>query len=284
VGFVALGTLSGRQRGIVERHLALVHLTLRRHEGLCSGRAGRERSELFQEGCLALAEAVRSHDAARHGAFPPFAMARIHFAVSSFAHEQSGPIRIPFITQRRERERGRRRPEAATDSAARVIRISGEDGLLERAAARRGARPGSSEHDERPAAGEDHATVGDLVRDQIDRAAVEVATEMRAIGRGPGHATVVDRCLEERWAIPEPECRTPIRRLARSLECSIGKITHNEERFRRKMAESLEGDVTFQALERLAKSHPAGFQRKLSAREVEKVKRRTAARDKSDPR
>jgi len=261
-GRISLGALSARQRRVVERNLPLVHLTLNRHAGLCHRRrAGRERGELFQEGCLALMEAVRNHDPERHGIFASFAMARIHFAVSRFVHEHESNIRIPYITQRRHKKlrddahSDRHRP----DALPRVVN-GPDDGE-----ATRGGRPRRRRHVEvRPGA----VTIGDRIRDCFDRASDAVVREMEAAPRcRPGHRDVVRRCALERWNIPEPEARMPIRRLAEALACSVGRITHCEDRFKKKVAAALENDETYRELRQLAKKNPEGMRGPVEAHE-----------------
>lgn len=279
-----LDGLSMRQQSLVERNLPLVHLTLGRRRGLWSeGRCGRERSELFQEGCIALAEAVRSHDPARHGPFAPYAMARIHFAVSSYALEQSSAIRVPFIAQRRRQASVMRDEKCAAKPGKQLadaadIRIGRRLELRDRAADRRTLIPQESAGDERP-------TLGELLRERLDAAAERVAADMRGCRRcRSGTAELIDLCLRERWIVPEPEAKTPIRRLARQFDCSIGRVTHGEARFRRKMAKSLESDAVFVELRRLAKSHPDGLQRRVSDEEMERLVRGNGKDARHDPR
>ncbi len=260
---ISLDTLSARQRRVVERNLPLVHLTLNRHAGLCRHRrAGRERVELFQEGCLALMDAVRNHDASRHGVFAAFAMARIHFAVSRFVHEHESNIRIPYITQRRRKKQrdnatsDRHRP----DALPRVVNEPDGGG------ASRGGRPRDRR---RPDAQPGGVTIGDKIRDCFDRASGAVVREMEDAPRcGPGHRDVVRRCAQERWNIPEPDARMPIRRLAEALACSVGRITHCEDRFKKKVAVTLENDAAYRELRRLAKMNPEGMRGRIDAHET----------------
>ncbi len=279
-----LDGLSVRQQRLVERNLPLVHLTLGRRRGLWSeGRCGRERSELFQEGCIALAEAVRSHDPARHGPFAPYAMARIHFAVSSYALEQASTIRVPFIAQRRRQASVARggsvgaKPGAQPTDAA-DIRIGRRLDLLDQTADRRASILHEVDGDDRP-------TLGDLLRERLDAAAERIAADMRGCRRSrSGTAELIDRCLRERWVVPEPEAKTPIRRLARMFDCSIGRVTHGEARFRRKMAQSLEADEVFVELRRLAKAHPDGLRRRVNHDEMERLGRECGKDARHDPR
>ncbi len=268
-GSVSLRSLSNGQRRLVERHLPLIHLTLRRARSLVEhATASRERSELFQEGCLALMEAVRTHDPLRHGVFATFAMAMIHYAMSRFAHEQHNLIRVPYVTQRRRKqslkihEHDRHRPEPLP----RVVPLTESRGFPHRRSARRRAR-----YD--PNRTGDETTIGDLVRERLDSAARSVATTMRESRRTAGGTReLVDLCMRERWTVPEPAEQTSIRTLARKLECSIGRITHSEERFRKRLGEMLDRDTQYQRLIATARRHLAGMQHVLSKTETEAMR------------
>ena len=105
---IDLHALSGRQQRLVEHHMPLVSLTLRRYLRHC-GRGG----DLFQDGFLALTRAIHTHEPGRHGDFAPYAMARIRFAMNRSMHEDA-LVRVPYSTQRRHKARHRR--EANPDS------------------------------------------------------------------------------------------------------------------------------------------------------------------------
>ncbi len=267
---IPLAAISTRQQTLVEAHIPLVHLTLNRHSSLTRPhRPGRDTGELLQEGCLALVEAVRTHDPNRHGTFAAFAMARIHYAMSRYAHEQHSLIRIPFITQRRRRElpddpTGRRhRP----DPLPRVVTLRDDRHSRRRISAqRRQARSFADTHH--------GVTVGDLVRECYDRVTARVLERMKHTPRATSQLrTLLDRCAEERWTVPEPEARTSVRKLAGALGCSIGRITHSEERFRTQTATLLEADRTYRLLLRLGRKHADGWRRRLTDRELAYLRR-----------
>jgi len=262
---IPLHAMSAPQRRIVERNLALVRLTLRRYPRLGEqSPTGREHGELFQEGCLALMEAVRNHDPTRHGSFAAFAMARIHFAVSRYAHERLSLIRVPFITQRRRQEQKRQSQidRHHPDPLPHVLNLAaGPQRFGSTLRAQRHRDPTSS-----PPTG---PTIGDLLRERLDQAAKSVVKEMKTAPRcGAGHAELVERCAKERWTIPEPTARTPIRQMARSLHCSVGRITHCEERFHKKVAQTLIADDVFKELTRLARRQPTGMKHCPSSEEL----------------
>ncbi len=269
---VSLQAISTRQRRLVESHLPLVHLTLRRHYSLTSGYGGgQEACELLQEGCLALTEAVRLHDPTRHGHFASFAMARIHYAMSRYAHEYGSLIRIPFITQRRRKKQRQRLASAGDrhhpDMLPRVVRTHDERNMPSRGVARR-------LYSERLATRPAGVTIGDMVRECYDRVAGAVVSQMKRSPRcTPSLRELVDRCSRERWSIPEPDERTSVRRLAAALGCSLGRVTHCEERFRKKMATRLETDVTYCELVRLGRQRAEGWDHQMSGKELASLRR-----------
>lgn len=250
---VLLSALSERQRRAVQRHMPLVHLTLKRmHVVPLRRRCGRERRELIQEGALALVEAYRGYDALRHGDFPAYAMARVHYAISRFVHEAGRSVRVPFMTQRRrqwrkEAEGDRHRPDNAPRVICRAHPARGKSRV------RRPMQEGPRDHLEGP-------TVGELLRDRYDAAVTRVVRKMRRVPScHPDTAKLLRRCHAERWIIPDPEYQTPIRQLAREMNCSLGRVTHCEARFRRHVAEALTNDTRFQDLLRQARSDPDGW-------------------------
>ena len=266
---VPLGALSASQQRRVEKHMPLVHLTLARHGPCGNTPGGRERQDLCQEGCLALLHAVRSHDPVRHGAFAPYAMARIHHAISRYAHEHQSAIRIPYITQRRHRKArrstapDRHRP----DPLPRVVhlradRASPSRELSRRLYARRLGPPN------------DGPTIGSLVGRRYLRAAKRAVRVMKRIaGRSSERMRIIDRCFAERWTIPDEEGRTPIRQIVRSLGCSLGGVTHCEARFRQLVAETLSADPAYSMLRRLARANGTGFLHRVTPAEWARLSR-----------
>lgn len=247
-GRIPLGALSRSQRALVERYLWLAKTGVRRTKVLSlTLRAGREFRDLHQEGVLALAEAVRSHDPARHGEFATYALARIRFSVSRYAQENGSVIRVPLITQRRVRNRqrlrqqgrecdgeigpeGRRRGER--NCPARLPRVL-HFGVGSPPMSRRKVRhhpDGSYRVTERARRLEDR--LGDALRETVQ--GMKAANSRRKAYR-----RLIDVCAEERWFIPEEESRTSIREIARRMKCSVGRIAQCERKFRRAAAERL---------------------------------------------
>jgi RNA polymerase sigma factor (sigma-70 family) len=267
-----LGGMSERQRRIVESNLPLVRLTLRRHRNLARPprRVGREAGELLQEGCLALVEAVRSHDPRRHGDFAAFAMSRIHQAMSRFIQENRDSIRVPYITRRR-RKQQRKTGEVdrhCPDALPRVVglrraRMTASQ-LREQRVRAESAAGGSV-----PAEG---VKVGELIRERYDRAVARAVSGMKESPRATvGYNELLERCCQERWTVPEPDAKTPIRQMARELGCSTGRITHCEDRWRSRVAAILLEDETWRKLVRLARRPGAGMEHRLTAQELDEI-------------
>jgi RNA polymerase sigma factor (sigma-70 family) len=258
---VPLQVLSDHQRGVVEEHLDLVEQTLRRHRHLIRRHDGREANELFQEGCLALIDAVRNHDANQHGQFSPYAIARIHFAISRYVHENAAPVRVPFITQRRRRSKGLPAcANAQTGLPLRIVQRLGDAAI---------PPPRRALESENP----NPMRLGDLIGERVERAMQQVVDEMKRAPRcAPGTREVIERCAQERWRIPEPEAKTSIRKLAKALDCSIGRITHCEERFRRRMGNALTNDAAYLALRDEARRGERGFDEILTTERLMKLR------------
>lgn len=259
---IPLAAMSDRQRRIVQTHLPLVYLTLSRMQLRAERpREVQERRDLVQEGSLALVEAFRKHDPERHGSFAAYAMSRVHYSMSQYLHERLPGVRVPFTTQRRHvRARNDRLDRHRPDAPPRERRLPDFlDGITPRR--RRHSCNDFQDRDARP-------TIGDLVRDLYDLAAQTIVREMKLdpLSR-PDTATLLSRCHDERWTVPESEVKTPIRQLARELGCSLGRLTHCEERFRRRVAERLRSDEVFQMLLDEAASRREGLEHRMEAAE-----------------
>ena len=255
---VPLGALSARQRRLVESHLPLIHHTLNRLDDWVRRHRARGRyNELVQEGSLALIDAVRSHEPTRHGAFAPYAMARIHFAVSRFAHETQCAIRVPFSTQRRRKRRFRDEKSRHDPSAPpRVARLRNAHRIIARHAAPADA-PGDS------------PTLGDRIRHRIDRAAARAQKRMAESPRlTPVGREAVARCAQTRWTIPDPDCKRPIRELARSLNCPPSHIMRCEERFKKRVAEILAADPALSKFLALTRRAPDGLRHRPTPQDL----------------
>ena len=271
---VSLGAMSDSQRRLVSEHFRLVYLAIGRfNRPEASGRPGWEFQDLRQEGFIALSDAVRNHDPTRHGDFAPYALSRIRHAVSRFAHEFRLAIRIPYITQRRRKQRLRQKQfdKARPDRFPRLVKLNCDRHSPSHWVSRRLY----AESLDSPA---ESTTIGDLIRVRILNAADRATRRMKQTpGASAGRAQLIETCLDERWTIPDEGARTPIRQLARSLGCSLGRITHNEGRFHALMAEDLRSDPVLGALRRLARSCDAGFRHRLQHDEIVRLQCSTHA-------
>lgn len=266
---IPLSALSGAQREIVRRNLPLVLWTIRKMAGLTRrGAVSRSHAELYQEGSLALVDAVRRHDPLEHGSFGTYAAGRIRFAVRRFAQENESAVRVPFISQRRAREQQRHRATSEVDrhrpdDGPRVRRFS-ELSRSRRAMRRRTKRLHEDDMDTLSL-----PTIGEMARERLDGAMREVLREMKASPRGQDdYARVVERCMIERWEVPEEEWQMSIRCIANETGSSVGRITRCEERFREMMASRLELDPVFTGLRQLAQEQQRGWQHRADSTEI----------------
>lgn len=255
----AVVALDSRQREQVARHLPLVQHTLNRHPGLWRRRRRREPAELIQEGCLALIDAVRRHDPSRHGKFAAFAMARIRWAMARHAAEQDQSIRVPFTTQRRRDATAQpdARPQPA-DQPPRVLHLCdrGNSFVAGRSA---GTLPEQGE-------GSPPITLGSLLRERCERAIHRALALMRSSPRcTPDTRRIIDACFVQRWSIPDPEARAPVRQLAADLRCRVSRVTHCEARFRRHLARLLAADAGIDDLRHAARRRPEGWDAEADA-------------------
>jgi len=251
---IPLAALSRRQQRLVERHLPLVYLTLQRSAIPRSRqRSGRERLDLVQEGCVALAEAIRRHDPARHGEFAPYAMARMHYAMSLFSHERSGLIRVPFRTQRSHAKRRTTSEKERHRPFPRVVTF----GDLSASQTRRNR----SYADQLLDAGE-RLTIGDLMRERIEEAMARAAEGMKHALTADGTLRkLVERCHEERWKIPAPEMKLSMGRVAAEVGTSKQHVANVELRARQRMMALLKADPVACELLNLAREAEEGFRR-----------------------
>lgn len=267
---VSLRALSDAQRRRAAEHFRLVHLAIHRFlRPESTGRLGWEYQDLRQEGFIALLDAVLSHDPTRHGNFAPFALSRIRHAVSRFAHEYRSAIRIPYITQRRRKKKRRQKQldKKHPDRHPRVQKLNSD----RHSPSWRVSRRLYAESLDSPV---ESITIGDLIRERILKAASRTVQRMRQTpGGSSGRKELIETCLNERWTIPDEAARTPIRQLARSLGCSLGRITHSEVRFHSLMAEELWSDPVLEDLRRLARSCDAGFRHRLQPDEIVQLER-----------
>ncbi|HUN82206.1 MAG TPA: sigma factor [Phycisphaerae bacterium] len=250
---IPLRALSDRQKRIVQRHIPLVYLSLERMDIPAVHRRRQfDPRDLVQEGFVTLVEAFRSHDAARHGNFAPYAMSRVQYSISRYLHESAYAVRVPFITQRRRKcdriaAEARRRPDEPPRQ------VSWSDQIERWGRDKRNPDPDS--HGSNPA-----PTLGDLIRDRCDAAMDDAVRKMRQSPHcSPGRLQIIDRCQKNRWTIPEPEMQSPIRRVAADTGTSLAGVVRCEEKFRRHVADHLRNDPVFQRLMKDARRRRRGL-------------------------
>ena len=257
----------------MERHLRLVSLQLRRQRRFRRpDRVGRERADLFQDGCLGLAEAIRRFDPAGPVAFGPFALARIRRAIHDGLCDGGSGVRVPGRTLRRWRARRRAAPRVRADvgqDRRRPERCPAvASGLHADALPAEALEPDSRN---RP-------TIGDLARQRWERLAREVVDEMVRDPRGrPDTAGLIRACLEERWLVAREESRFPLRGLAERFHSGLGRVTHYEQRFRAEFERAIRADPALAWLVKLAGGRRADMFRRMSSEEEAEYRRRFVA-------
>lgn len=216
--WVGAEPLTGAQRALVARHLGLVRLHLRRR--VVPRMRMREADDLFQEGCLGLIRAARRYDARAHGAFAPYALARIRGSVHRALAERFTAIRVPVCEQTRRRTAVRGPNSSVEVPLPRVVALrGGSDGPLR---SRRREGPDAMVAD--AAESDRDGTIGQQLREKhalaLD-AAVEHAVKRC---RRPDARVVLELIVRERLAIPCEHERTPLRAIGRRFGVSIGRV------------------------------------------------------------
>jgi RNA polymerase sigma factor (sigma-70 family) len=275
---ISLDALSTRQRRRVEEHLALVHVTIDRIPPTHSrSQSPRDRRDLFQEGTLALVEAVRNHDPARHGDFAAYAMARVHHALGRFLHEDESLIRVPYIEQRRRKEAGRDRikqdrhpssnrrssKDRADSDRHRPDRIPRITPCGDLSTGKYRSRRCTAGHDQPLHQG---PTLCDALRRRLNRSlrrAIRILREEATLV--PLEQRLILDCEARRWSIPDPAQRTPFRAIAAGLGCSVSRVVRCEQRFQESRAAELACDRLFIRLLTLSRQRKEAWKHLLDA-------------------
>jgi RNA polymerase sigma factor (sigma-70 family) len=234
--------LSDPQRALVQQHLWLVDLHLRKKvPGLDKPLAGRSRDDLYQEGCLGLIEAVRRYDPDQGIPFVAFALPRIHTAVSRALWRGSSLVRMP---RRVHLCRGRE----AREAIAQVVPLEREPP----------GRPESQEPDNTSSPPVE--TLGRRLRRKIERAVRSaVEQESRVKSRRGDRQRLLEELAEHRLLVPHEDQRTPLREIARRTGSSIARVVQCDQRLRERVEQALAGDLEIQRLRWEARSHPLGM-------------------------
>jgi hypothetical protein len=249
--------LTEEQRQLVAKNMGLVNVHIRRFVALPrSASREREYEDIFQEGCLALMEAARTHNPAAHGPFAAYAIPKIHHAISIALYEHFSTVRVPAKAIKRARRRvrvgralQRHRPEPA------LIRTHAftDESLDNAVGTEVRHQPGSTTRPVGRPWRPERPTVRVRLREKYE-AAVRTAAERLSGGlRGrDDRDALIKRFVEERFLVPDPNARTPKRQLARDFRCSIGRIESCEDSMVAAIRSLLGADEEFALLLRLA--------------------------------
>ncbi len=258
---ISLDALSTRQRRRVEENLALINITIDRIPPThIRSQSPRDRRDLFQEGTLALVEAVRNHDPTRHGDFAAYAMARVHQALGRYLHEDETLIRVPYIEQRRRKDADRVRV-MQDRSPSSTRRESDDRSNADRLRPDRipritpcGDLSTGKYRSRRCTAGRDQPmnqgpTLCDALRRRLNRSrrrAIQLLLDEAALV--PLEQRLILHCEARRWSIPDPAQQTPLRTIAAALGSSVSRVVRCEQRFRESRAAELACDRLFNRL------------------------------------
>ncbi|MBN1490513.1 MAG: sigma-70 family RNA polymerase sigma factor [Phycisphaerae bacterium] len=251
--------LTGAQRALVARHLGLVRLHLRRR--ISPATRTREADDLFQEGCLGLIRAARRYDARAHGAFAPYALARIRGSVHRALADRSTAIRVPVREQIRRRAVVRGPNDPVKVPLPRVVALrGGSDGPLR---SRRREGPEAMVAD--AAESGFGSTIGQQLREK-HALALDAALEHAARRcRRPDARVVLELIVRERLAIPCEHERTPLRAIGRRFGVSIGRVMAWQRAIKRIARGILAADDEFVRLRQATRGLSPGVDGTVSA-------------------
>lgn len=244
--------LSQQQRALVEQNLGLIAVHLQRFvRNLAVPRRDREWEDLFQEGCLGLMRAAADYDPARGIPFAAFALPRIHNFVSRALHRKFSTIYVPPVRKNRE-------PDKTTDAVRRppCTTYSLSDEQMR-------SLPTSTVKE--PDAG-DKETIGQRLRKKYERAVRSVARVLSLKTSARGDRDKLVHCLvEERYLIPDEDCKTALRQIARDTQSSYARVAQCDKQLVIAIRKALERDPEFEALRARARSAQLGDQEAIDA-------------------
>ncbi len=236
--------LTDRQRDLMERHVGLVGVHLRRFfPGLNHPRRDREWDDLFQEGCLGLARAASCYDAACGVPFPSYAFRRIRLAVGRAIPRAFATVRMP---------------DGAAEDAGTVVSLECDPP----------ARAADARHDlfaERAI-----ETIGERVRAKYERA-VREATDTVRDALNQRRSRVVERVADERFLVPDEDYRTHLRRIARDTNTPYSRVTGIERRLAELVRDRLSADGELDAMQVEARRSPDGMAAELDGGALSRV-------------
>ena len=229
--------LTPAQKQLVEQNLGLVMIHLKRYvPGLEQPACDREWDDLFQEGCLGLAQAARRFDRERGIPFPAFALPRIHNAVATALRRRFAPAP------------GRRVPQDVLPKDTAACQVAN--------APIRDWNDGETETSD---------TVGQRLRRKYERAVRVAANEAASrISIRGDRSELVRQVVHRRFLIPEREQRAPIREIARTTQSSYGRVSDCCRTITTFVRKQLRRDPEFNVLERIRRQSPLGNHQPLT--------------------
>lgn len=236
--------LSEEQRRLIRENLGLVGVHLRRNVAdLRRRRCGRERDDLFQEGCLGLIRAALDFRPEKGIPFAAFALPRIHHAVSE-------ALRKPLP------ERQAHRGYPLSHSHRRKDKNPQPDSPL-------GLSMASEEASERsrPDGATGRETIAQRMREKYERA-VRKAAELAAGGysRRGDREDLVSLLVEEHFLIPDEDSRRSMRQIARDTRSSCDRVSKCAQRMGKAIRTALGSDPEFRELRDLGRRAAAGYE------------------------
>lgn len=253
--------LSGAQRELVAQHVGLVRLHLRRRVHLPqTATQGREAEDLYQEGCLGLMRAAITYDALRHGAFEPYALARIRRAVHDAIYEGFATVRVPVRTIAR-RKAAARRAQVTGNVDSRSAPWARREDLAAVTSIRRGNRCSASPadlHEGAVGSDADVETVGQHLRAKHRIALAAAVDRVARQCRRRGVRPVLEAIATERLAIPSEDAQTALRAIGRRFNVSIGRTEAWQRGIEREVRDVLAADAEFAVLKRASLESEGG--------------------------
>ncbi|NOX57581.1 MAG: hypothetical protein GXP29_01820 [Planctomycetes bacterium] len=248
---VEVPALTEDQRRLVEENLGLVGLHIRRYVRNTSvGSTDRDYDDLFQEGCLGLIQSVRKYNPDSGIPFVAFALPRIHTSVSTALLRDESLIRIP---RRRKKPGDQPDAERAYRSQAPKVYSLDVDPKDRRFVASSTAL-GSP----------DVRTIGERLREKYEQA-IDIAKRMvqKRKATRDDRGELIDRLIDQRLLVPEPDAKTALRQIARDTDSSYSRVLQCERRIQIAMRRALTGDLEFRQLLESARRSDEGAEKEI---------------------
>lgn len=240
--------LTDEQRALVMANRGLVGVHLAHHVPTPKRpKRERERSDLFQEGSLALVRAALTYQADEDGVFAPYALFRIRGAVHRALHEYFTTIRVPTRVLQLARQAGQ---EPGSD----IPRVQELPYSL---CVRLEAGPVVGESDE---------TIRHRIRYRFERAVRNALADLdRRTWRHRNPVPIMERLASERMLVASEAERTPLRRIARRSGVSHGRVCAYERLLQKTVHDHFAEDPQLPLLVSMAAEEECGFDTPLEA-------------------